>query len=311
MTVTKVTPLYGSLAGTGHLAGVREYTKVFSVVTDTYTDGVIAVGNAFGIPHKGDVYFWQGETDAGALCVSVNPVRNTDSELWWTVTCEFSSDRRGGPEGAMSQDPRYDNTNPFSNPPTVTWDHWEEEENIEEDRHGNAILTPAGKPYVPPLRRIVKHSRVVVVRNEPSYPTVLDQGMRGKLNRDVFFGWQPRQAKFEDVSGTSQFSQGMVFWQIRYEILFKKPDFDLDVQRKGTTVIKLLNPPFGSGEVEVLPVDEETGVPHTNPVMLNTDGTQMSKVDVAAARLLPKRDPGSLYEKWEVDEDTPFAALNF
>lgn len=310
MTVTKVTPMYGSLAGTGYMAGVREYTKVFVVVTDTYTDGIKTVGNALGIPHRGDTYFWQGEADAGALCLSVNPIRNVDNELWWTVTCEFSSDTRGGPEGGLSQDPRYDTENPFANPPTVTWDHWEEQETIEEDRHGNSILTAAGKPLNPPLTRRVKHSRVVVVRNEPVYPTVLDQNMRSLLNRDVFFGWQPRQAQMEDISGTNQFSQGVLYWKIRYEIRFKKPDFDRDVLRIGTMVIELLNPPFGSGEVLVVPEDEN-GVPHTNPVMLNPDGTKMSVADVATARLIPKRDPGSLYEKWEVDEDTPFAVLNF
>lgn len=307
MTVISVTPKYGSLVGTGHLAGVREYTKVFVVETDDVADGVMTVGNALGVPHKGDFYFWHGETDAGSLCWEVTPVRDTENELWWEVTCEFSSDMRGGEGGPLGQDPRYDTTNPLQNPPVVTWDHWEEEAEITFDRFGEAILTPVGKPYSPPLIRRVKHSRVVIVRNELFYPTVVDQTMRGVLNSDWFYGWAPRQAMFEDVSATSQFAQNLFFWQVRYEIRFKKPDFDRDVLRMDTVVLKQQTvEPF----LFLPAIPEADGIPHTNPVMLNPNGTEMSQADIAAARLLPPRAPGSLFDKIEVDDQLPFSALN-
>ena len=313
MTVLAVTPKYGSLVGTGSLAGVREYTKVFVVETDDVADGIITVGNAFGIPHKGDYYFWHGETDAGALCSSVTPVRDTENELWWLVTCEFSSDRRGR-DGPTGQDPRYDNTNPLLNPPVVTWDHWEEEEEIKADRFGEAILTPAGKVYAPPPTRRRKYRRVVVSRNELVYPVVLDRAMTGKVNSDGFFGWAPRQAKLDNITATTQFSQNMIYWRVTYEILFKKPDHDLDILRMGTVVLvdelSPSGPPTGR-KLETLPTDQKTGIQHTNPVAMFPDGEQMLVADVEAARLVHPRSPFSLFKKYEVDEQTPFSVLNF
>jgi hypothetical protein len=313
MTVISVEPKYGGLSGSGSLEGVREYTKVYIVTTDAVSDGVITVGNALGLPRKGWVYTWQGETDAGALCHDVNPVQDQGNHFVWEVTCLYSSNL-GGSGALTKNDPRFDVDNPLSAPPEVTWQSWEEIEVVTFDQAGKAVLNAAGLPFDPPLTRRTRQRSVTIVRNEATYPAVLDRDYLGAINSDLFYDWPPLTAMLEDLTATAKFSQNRLYWRVRYEIRFRKSTQNPDwrqrtwdagrqhFKRDADGLLETVDDITGSFATLKLFNPTDDGVVSTNVVFLNEDGTRMSQEDVkkGKARLLV----------FQVDPDKPFSALN-
>ena len=306
MSVISVEAKYGSLVGTGTLEGVRTYTKTYRVITNSASDGVMTVGNDSRIPHKGNVYTWHGETDPGALCYSVTPRRDTDNELIWMVECQYSSDLGGGSPSNLKGDPRYDVDNPLDAPPEVVWSYWEETETIDTDVTGKAILNTANRPFEPGLTRRRKQRMVVITRNEATFPIAVDQEYVGTINEDVFYDWPPRTAKLEDVSAVARFSQGMLYWQVRYEIRFRKPDWRVYPANRGIIYLEQNNV-TGDWE-EVVPHDKNT-IYHTDPVWLGTDGQKLTKLGIETAAAIPPGNPGSLYLAFNIYVQKPFNLL--
>ena len=305
MTVVSVVPKYAGLSGKGSLDGVREYTKVYTVTTDSPSDGVMAVGNALGIPRKWEVYYWSGEVDAGALCWDVSPRPDPDNQLIWEVTCQYSTDMRGGEGGPLAGDPARDVDNPLLIPPEVTWDSWSEMKVVHKDRNGVSILNSAGLPFDPPLQRRYTGHQVTVVRNEAAFPTLLAQQYEDTVNSDAFYGWAPEQARLESLTANSQYTHNLPYWTVRYVIQFKTPDWSERIPDAGARYFKrdaanaiILN----SDGTKKLYTTEDDGVYSTNVVYLNWDGTRMSQDDVIAGNIR--------HLKIDLFEPKPYAALN-
>jgi hypothetical protein len=309
VTVVSVTPTYAGLSGTGSLEGIREYVKVYTAVTDSADDGVMTVGNDSRLPRKWSVFTWRGEVDPGALCWKITPRQDPDNQLVWEVTCEFSSDMKGGPGGALGGDPDYDVDNPLLAPPEVSWGNWVENEVITHDVNGKAILNSAGHPYDPPLMRRRKQRMVTIIRNEAEYPVAIDQEYVGCINSDVFYDWPVGTAMLEDVTATSHFGQAMKYWRVKYEIRFRKPDWKQDVLRAGTIYLEQTGTPLNQVWEEVLPTDKD-GIYHTSPILLNEDGEKLTQAEVEQRRAVPQGQPGGLYDSWDVFKSKPFNALN-
>jgi len=305
MTVISVASKYGGLSGRGELEGVREYTKVFIVKTDAASDGVKTVGNALGLPHKGDVYSYQGETDAGALCWSVAPRQDPNNQNVWEVTCQYSSDLKGGSGSALGGDPAHDVDNPLNTPPVVTWSNWIETEIVTHDRLGNMILNKADCFLNPPLTRRIKRRAVTVIRNEATYPVALDQNYTDCVNTDLFYNWPPGTARLDDVTATGHFAQAQFYWQVKYDIQFKKPDWKFRVQNAGTQYYmrnewgaQILN---DDGTMKLFN-NEDDGVYSTNIVLLDPLGFRLTQDEVAAGM--------ANYLEIEIYEPKAFSALN-
>lgn len=77
-------------------------TRVFQVVSDTYTESPYTVMAAPSVPPLGDLF--PGTTDV--YCVSQSPARTADSREVWYVTCDYSA--------TLTQDER--NRNQHKNP---------------------------------------------------------------------------------------------------------------------------------------------------------------------------------------------------
>lgn len=306
MSVTDVSLQYAGLSGSATLTGQREYVKIFTVIMDSTADGVMTVGNAAGLPRKGDTYSYEGETDPGALCWQVDPQRNSENNFVWTVVCKFSNNLGGaGGEKSLLGDPRFDVDNPLLKPPIPHWSHWEETEVVLKDVLDEPILNACGLPFDPPVVRVRKQRTLVVVRNEPVYPDAIDRAYAGALNSDAFFGYGPLQARLEDISGEQHFESGTRYWQIRYEIRFRLPNWNVKVANAGTRHFKRdgefnfqLN---DDGTIKLFAIEDD-GIFSTNTVFLTAEGLRMSQDDVLNGQ--------AIYYEFQLDKAKPFSALN-
>jgi hypothetical protein len=310
MSIVSVRETYGALSGSGSMEGVREYTKVFTVITDSASDGIMAVGNAAGIPKKGDTYYWQGESDGGALCQSVTPRQESNSEYVWQVTCSYSSDSGGGKGNTDRQNPIYDVPNPLARPPEVTWSSWVENEIVTHDVNDKPILLPTGAPYYPPLQRKRKRRMVMVIKSEADYPIALSQNYEQSVNSDSFFGGSPGTVMLEDVSATAQFDQNQFYWRVRYEFRFRTEGWKQEVLRAGTFTLEHVTSSGGGslGYEPVLPQDRN-GIYHTNPILMDEDGVALTQSQVEERRAVLRGEAGGLFDIYEIFESKSYSAL--
>ena len=305
MSVISVISKYGGVSGSGQLAGVREYTKVYTARTDSDQDGVITVGNDSRLPQRGDVYFFNGEVDAGALCISVSPRQDPGNQRVWEVTCLYSSELGGGQGVALGGDSRYNKDNPLQVPPVVTWNTWSELHPVDEDINGFPVANACAMPFDPTVMKRVQSPAVIVERNEATYPVLFAQTYNDAINSDVFYGWQPETAKVESITAQNRFDNGIPYWAVRYEIHFKSPDWKERIANVGTRHYKLDANGFfirdADGDKQLFhPVDGD-GNYSTDPVWLNWDGTRMPQDQIAA---------NAIYLPFDIYEQKPFQALN-
>ncbi len=311
MSIVSVKHAYAGITGQFSLEGVREYTKEFTVRTDSDSTGAREVANASGLPRKGDVYFFGGETDIGALCWNVDPQQDSENQRVWRVTCRFSNDIKGSMGTPLGGDPRYDVENPLDAPPEVVWSSWSETEIVTRDRQGIPILNTAGQPFSPPLIRMRKRRMVTITRNEAFFPVGIDQEYTDTINADVFYGWPPKTARIDDITASAHFAQAMLYWKVRYVIQFKKEHWLARVLNVGIRHHPIDE--FFHVDDEVLMIAEDDGVQSTIPVQLDLRGERATPREIEDLRNTPiDNNPGwnGLFWNFEIHKQKSFANLN-
>jgi len=126
--------------------GIRRYTRVFRVTTDSNSDDANMVLAAAGLPGPGAVY----PTDMGAWLRRRRARNESFSKRVWIVTLAYSS------EYELSD-------NPLDDPARISWGTETYQAPAVKDRDGEALLNSAGDPFDPPAMqdksRVVAHVR--------------------------------------------------------------------------------------------------------------------------------------------------------
>lgn len=289
MGVISVERKYAPFSGKGTLAGVRTYRIVFVVITDNPDDGVMVVGNASGIPHKGDVYATATDFDPGALCQDVSPKQDPDEQTVWEVVATYSS---------HSGDPMKDDHNPMVHPPDIHWSSWGETRALYEDFNGKKFVNTAGQPLDPPVERRFKYPALTVVRNEKTFPVMLVQSYWDVLNSDVFNGWPPETVKVDDIRASSQYREAQGFFRVTYEFLFRNEGwkhYELDA---GPTHLEKNT----AGDNERV-TNKCKGIATTNVLPLDGKGDLLSQADIDAENFV--------VNEWVLFDKKPFSVFGF
>jgi len=288
--VVSVYRKFAGLSGKGTLAGVRTYRMVFVVITDSDNDGVMVVGNATGIPHKGDTYYTATDSDPGALCQDVSPTQDPENQKVWEVVATFSS---------HSGDPAKDDPNPMVHPPDIHWSSWSETRALHKDLDGKPFTNSAGQPIDPPFERRWKYPALTVVRNEATFPVGLVQTYWDVTNSDVFNGWAPDTVKVEDIRASSEYREAQGFFRVTYEFLFRNGGWKHWELDQGTFHL-VTDADTGDQTREPIMMD---GIATTNPVPLDGKGDELSQADIDANNFE--------YRDWRLFDSKPFSIFGF
>jgi len=287
--IVSVERKFAGKSGKGTLSGERTYRQVFVVVTNSPDDGVITVGNATGIPHKGDTYYTASENDPGALCQDVAPTQNPENEMVWEVVATYSS---------QSGDPAKNDPNPMVHPPDVHWGSWAETRSLYKDFNGKKFVTSAGQPIDPPVERRFKYPALTVVRNEQTFPVGLVQSYWDVTNSDVFNGWAPDEVKVEDIRGASEYAEGQGYFRVTYELLFRQGGWRHYQIDAGSYYLE----DDGAGK-NVRKIPKDDGIAHTNTIPLDGSGGKLSQADI---------DAGNFFvDEWQLFDSKPFSVFGF
>jgi len=268
MGVKSVELKYASASGAGDLTGKREYLLVFEVLTTSYRDGVIAVGNAGGIPHKGAYYQHYGEADPGALCRKITP-RQIDKTVW-EVSCHYSSEH--GDEEQNQQ-------NPLLKPPRRSWRHVRTVTYPGKDLDDKPFVNSAGERFGPDAAAIEEvHPVLVIERNEAYFDFAVGKDYQNSVNSDRFYGWDPGTARLI-LTADEAWAEGMAYAIVTYEIEFNERGWNTPILDDGSFYLEVDDE---TGDKERVYPQDKNGIAATSRVMLDGAGGKLSQAQIDA-----------------------------
>lgn len=119
--------------------------------------------------------------------------------------------------------------NPFNEEPEIRWEGGEFEQAITKDRDGNAILTPVGNPYDPPITMLVPTGRLVIVRNERVLDVDPDLNYRGRVNANSWAGKEAETLLLKTITSHRERKNGIVFFPTEYVFEWQQQGWNEEV----------------------------------------------------------------------------------
>lgn len=239
--------------------GTRTYTRAFTLVSTSQSEGPYTVGSHPDLPQIGD----QHDEDSQAYCFEVSIAQKSAWKVW-TYTAQYSTDKE------LNRNPLYD-------PAVITWDGENFEEVAFQDRNGDAILNSAGDPFENLMRERSRRIATVVknVLGVPSW--VIEQENAVNSAAFVLDG-------YVIAAGLAMLAQPSISeWKKRNTYDFRTITFQIKLNRDGWS-LKPLDAGFSyiAGGQKRRAVNPD-GTDPTTPICLNGSGGMLSNPTPATA----------------------------
>lgn len=234
--------------------GLREYHRVYKVLTDDPVDDGNIVRDATSLPRMYDQYQSIASTDESALVISVDPRQHDKLSRFWLVHVTWSTewDRIDNP---LNEKPliRYgteivNEVVPGQADSSMSLaDGVDEEDLLTSTTPGNAqnllnwnkgkgIANSAGDPYNPPPERPIARPIVTVTRNEASFSPTYKATYENSVNQDAWNGLTKRQAWLRTIEAealvwrSTRFdTDDIYYWRVTYVFALKFESWDLQL----------------------------------------------------------------------------------
>lgn len=238
----------------------RKYKREFNIKRTTSRDTSVDVLATPGLPVVGQAYPY----DPLATCVRVMPRAVANSRQWWRVVCEYDTDRI---VNAITD-------NPLNQPPEIAWSGALYTKSMRRDLFGIPYESSSRNPYdtVPEI----EDTRAVlsITRNEASFDEAYAKLWRRRLNQYAFAGYPSLCVRINQLDGVRQFVNGVLFFQVRYELEFREED---PLQPIDSFVEYVADKDFRDIDKNIFR-DERDGSPLTNETYLNGRGKAIREV---------------------------------
>ena len=237
--------------------GVRQYTRVFVVKTNNKNDGSQTVGNAAGLPRRGDAYVAGTDSDVGARCVGLEPRQLDAGGLNWEVTVNYSS----------KSDSQADN--PLARPSEKNFTFAKYQKVFEKDiATGNPVCNSAGDPFDPPIDIDDSRPIITIRRNEASFSGAIAIDYQDAVNTDVFLGFAVGIVKVSNISATSKRENDTDFYEVTYEFECRREGWKIEVLDVGFESLET-----GGTKKEILDANKNH---RSHPAKLNGSGQPLA-----------------------------------
>jgi hypothetical protein len=261
----------------------RRYKMEFNAYTSTFRDTARTVLDSPLVPALGSSYSEYLTTDVVATCTN-RVCKATDNFKIWRVECTFDTDRV---VNAITD-------NPLNQPPEISWDFSDYERPMIRDAFGTPVLSSSKNPFDPPVMYSQKKPILRIVRNESTYDPAAAFFYSNSLNAVSFAGVDPLYAKMNSIPGHRSVANGIIFYQITYEIEFHPISH----------VVYILDQDFRNIRGELYR-DELTREPLTNPTPQNGRGYSMFKSKSTLVSSIDDNDTSMQIALGDVDKFPP------
>lgn len=243
---------------------VRDYRRIFQVLTDTPLTHADQVRDAAGMPLIGDAH----PRDSGSVVQRIIPRQVDEKPELWDVIVEYSS---RSSQGGISD------SNPLDRPPRFDWSTRRRTIPVVKTRFGcndsqsfvsQAIANSAGEPFDPPP--LINESNMVlrITRNEAFFDPDGIESLLNCTNLEEFQGFEACSWLFTDVTSTRSFEGDNVFDTVTYT-------FERDI---GGWQLELLDQGYyekASGKLKPARDETENALP-SKPVLLDGNGVKLA-----------------------------------
>lgn len=199
----------------------REFVETHILTSDDGTDDeghVYAAmdtdGYAIGDPWTGD----GGSVNPGCYVVNMVISDHDATKKRWEVEVQYSSelpDRGGSGSGGGGN-------NPIDWAPQIEWDTELIEYHPMFDIHGDEIVNGAGDAFSePPITSVRPIVTLTYSYWMVSFSSELNHTYSGKINSDLFLGYNPGNAFMGAIRAYAELIYGFQYWRVTFPIKFR------------------------------------------------------------------------------------------
>ncbi len=189
--------------------GVRNYVRVFRVVTTLQTHSILSVLYLSVAPQPWDSYVEpDGLVDEDAFLKKLSAHQEDEDWFTWIVTAEYST-KLNWPDYGI-EDPTQRATEIFWGGNKFTRPCWQ-------DNQDRAILNSARCYFDPPPEIEDFRFTLKMVKNWATWdPNIIGQYVC-TVNDDAWYGFQPGEVKCVDISAERGYEKGIFYWKVSYQ----------------------------------------------------------------------------------------------
>jgi len=277
MAIVSVNEHHISRPGRSLANGVKEYEKVFIVLTDDVEDAAEDILIATGVPRV-NTSLYPGDTRA--RCKSVVPKGYGDERKTWLVTCTYST-ARGLPNRSRS-------IRAWNRKPRISWSTHSVVETIVKDKDGAPIENSVNDRPDPGLTQEKHYPQVTIMRYERNYSIVKAMDYMDTVNETAMsiagYPIAVEQALLTKYIGVEVEIDGDECWECTYEIMFKDA-WTIEILDQGLYALN------ESGVKTRIQINGEDAV---EPQMINGDGIVTTTPNYLTFRVHERKDFGPL-----------------
>jgi hypothetical protein len=261
VAILEVREIWNGRTGSENDKAVRNYTRVYRVITSSPLVGSLAVRYAPDIPRRFDAYVnIDGSFDTEALVKKVTEKQEDEDPNTWLVTVEYSS---------STEDPDYGKEEPLDRPSEINWGSTKVHVPAVKDIFDEAIVNSADDPFNPPIEEEQCRVTLQIVKNQIAFDGPNLGTFVNHVSSAPFFGFDTGEVKCVGIGAQRQYERGQFFWKVTYDFECR-PGEGLDawsavVLDRGFNQLE----PFPKGRTPIR--DKVTGAQFSTPTLL--DGT--------------------------------------
>lgn len=212
--------------------GDYEFNRVFYVLTQTMNVGPFGVLSAvdpvtgMAVPGDFDDYHAGDDALGFAFVKSKTARRDRVQPRLWIVEVRYST--------AKDTQERQIAENPLDRPAVYSWDSVTYQKVVAKDKDDQAVVNSAGERFSPLPTMDDNRPVLRVERNEATFNESRAIDYQDAVNTDMFRGFDPGQAKVAKITGTTAYENSVFYWQVTYEIHFRREGWRLEILDEGT-----------------------------------------------------------------------------
>jgi len=286
---------------------VRRYTRVFRVVTNAMTDGVLTATNTALLPSKFSTYqsTLSTEIDLGSTLRDYDAKRDSNNPCVWIVECKYSSERASytfGNTPVVTSTPTLNKgseaeANPTLRPPQIRIGGAKMQEAYTVDGEGTPVLNSSQQRYESAPVRDKTNQTITIIQNEtspdPNRPYMFNNTVNSAQLDIAGVTIFPGEGKVHMITLDSQWENNYFFWQVTYEIEVRRSYHVTDSDGSPFKILGWEDLVLDAGTMEIINgkmqhIKDKDGVPVTSAMPLNGSGRALPIPGSAGAPTTPQ-----------------------
>lgn len=255
--------------------GVRRATRAWLLTTSDPYDEAVVIEASGSIVQRGQAYVTANATDLNLSVRKIDIKQNADSRLHWTITAEYSDERKT----SKDKEP-----NPLLRETDITHSasaYQKVAETAVNDNSGDsdygtetAILNSARQPFVPPPQVDDTRYTLTFAKNFSSYDAATGYGYTNSVNDGTYFGADARTLKIASIDVPPKITEtvdgigDVEYYRVTVAMEFRPETWDLSILDRGYYSLS-------TGGV-LSEINTTDGQPFAEPQLLNGSGAVLA-----------------------------------